>query len=119
MAGGQGPQSMRFALHEVLSGMLASIEHDSFTDDVRRLAAMFESLAGSFPLFAPLAAEVDPDAVAHALTTLEERGFLQHAKGLYVLTEAGRAHCITSKRTLFNERARTELEGAARIFDTL
>ena len=110
---------MRFALHEVLSGMLASIEQDSFTDDVHRLAVMFESLATSVPLFAPMAAGVDPDAVAHALTTLEEKGYLQHSEGRYILTEAGRAHCITSKRTLFNQRDREQLEEAARTFSTV
>ncbi len=116
---GPGPQSMRFALHEVLSGMLASTERDSFTDDAPRLATMFEGLAAEYPLFAPLAAGVDPEAVAQALATLEAKGFLEHADGAYVLTEAGRAHCVTSKRTLFNQGARAELEGAARIFDTV
>ena len=53
---GAGPESMRFELSEVLWGMLGSVETDTFTDDVARLAAMFESLAGKFPLFAPLAA---------------------------------------------------------------
>jgi len=110
---------MHFALHEVLSGMLASIEQDSFTDDVHRLAVMFESLASSVPLFAPMAAGVDPEAVAHALTTLEEKGLLQHSDGRYILTEPGRAHCITSKRTLFNQRDREQLEEAARTFSAV
>jgi len=67
-AGSSGAASMRFSLDEVLSGMLASIESDSFTDDTTRLASMFEGLAGEFTLFAPLASGVDPQAVVNALT---------------------------------------------------
>src|SRR5688572_17624540 len=48
-------QSMRFTLPEVLSGMLASTDADSFIDDPVRLAATFEDLATRFSLFAPLA----------------------------------------------------------------
>lgn len=110
---------MRFALHEVLSGMLASIEQDGFADDVGRLVAMFEDLAKSFSLFAPLAAGVDQTAVQDVLRTLEARGFVQHGTGQYVLTMAGRAHCVSSKRTLFSQRDREQLEEAARLFNTL
>jgi len=49
--------------------MLASVEQDRFTDDVKRLAAMFEGPATAVPLFAPMAG-VDSEAVAHALKTL-------------------------------------------------
>jgi hypothetical protein len=116
---GDGPKSMRFALHEVLAGMLATIEADGFTDDVTRLAVMFESLAASSPLFAPMAAGVDPAAVGQALMTLDEKGFLQHSAGQYTLTAAGRAHCLNTKRTLFNQKDREELEGAATAFAEL
>ncbi|RJQ09613.1 MAG: hypothetical protein C4558_06095 [Dehalococcoidia bacterium] len=112
-------QSMKFALHEVLSGMLASVEQDRFTDDVRRLAVMFEGLATTVPLFAPMAAGVDPEAVAHALKTLEDKAVLEHANGEYVLTEAGRAHCVSAKRTLFNRSDQEQLETAAKTFATL
>ena len=108
--GTQGPVSMRFALHEVLAGMLASAEATSFADDADRLASMFESLAVQFPLFAPLAAGVDAAAVTHALQTLEQKGFVSHPAGQYLLTAAGRAHCVSSKRTLFNQGDRTQLE---------
>ena len=110
---------MRFALHEVLSGMLASIQGDSFTDDPQRLAAMFEGLAAEFPLFAPLAAGVDPGAVKQALNTLEANKFLEHREGRYVLTVSGRSYCVSSKRTLFNKRDSEQMEAAARVFDTL
>ena len=46
---------MRFSLNEVLSGMLASLESDHFTDDATSLAASFEDLAAQFTLFAPFA----------------------------------------------------------------
>jgi len=32
-----GPESMRYTIDEVLSGMLAFIERDTFTDDSQRL----------------------------------------------------------------------------------
>lgn len=114
-----GSQSMKFALHEVLQGMLASVEQDTFTDDVTRLAAMFEGLATTVPLFAPLAAGVDPQAVAHALKALEDKAILAHADGKYTLTEAGRAHCVSGKRTLFNRGDQEQLEAAAKMFAAL
>jgi len=42
---GTGPASMRHQLREVLVGMLASIEAESFGDDTQKLAATFKSLA--------------------------------------------------------------------------
>ena len=111
--------SMKFGLHEVLAGMLATVEADRFTDDVKRLATMFEGLATTVPLFAPLAAGVDPEAVAHALKTLEDKAYVQHVDGEYVITEAGRAHCVSGKRTLFNRGDQEQLETAAKTFATL
>ncbi len=116
---GSGPASMRFALHEVLSGMLGSTTSDSFTDDVARLAAMFESLAGRFPLFAPFAAGVDVEAVAKALQTLEKNNIIEHGEGRYILTPTGRSYCVSGKRTLFNKGDIQQLEEAAPVFDTL
>ncbi len=116
---GAGPGSMRFELHEVLSGMLGSVETDTFTDDVARLAAMFESLAGNFSLFAPLAAGVDPAAVGKALQMLQDKNVLQHVGAQYALTAEGRAACRSSKRTLFNKRDVEQLEEAAKVFDKL
>lgn len=110
---------MKFTLNEVLSGMLASVEQDTFTDDVKRLAAMFEGLASTVPLFAPMAAGVDPEAVASALKTLEDKAILTHAGGAYTLTEAGRAHCVSGKRTLFNRGDQEQLETAAKTFAAL
>lgn len=115
----RGSQSMHFQLHEVLSGMLASTSKNSFSDDVSRLTVMFERLAATVPLFAPMATGVDAQAVARALQTLETKAFLQHADGLYTLTDAGRAHCVSSKRMLFGQDDREQLEAAARVFDTL
>jgi hypothetical protein len=110
---------MRFTLPEVLSGMLASTDQDTFTDDPGRLATMFEDLATRFALFAPLATAVDADAMAGALLDLESGGLLEHADGRYTLTDAGRAHCIRSKRTLFNKADIDQLEQAALVFDEL
>ena len=113
------PESMRFALSEVLSGMLASSQHDRFTDDHARLVTMFEDLAGQFSLFAPLAAAIDANAVSAALNDLAQNGFLQHEGDIYILTDIGRAHCVRSKRTLFNQRDIEQLEQAATVFDSL
>lgn len=117
--GAAGQPSMRHELSEVLSGMLASIESDSFTDDTQRLAAMFEQLAARFPMFAPLAAGVDPAAVGEALRTLEEKSFIEHDDGRYLLTAKGRAYCVSSKKTLFNRADSAQLEEAARLFGTI
>ena len=116
---GSGPSSMRFQLQEVLSGMLANMQAESFTDDARRLAAMFESLAGRFTLFAPMAAGVDPGAVARALETLEQGKIIERGEGRYSLTAEGRAHCVSSRKTLFNQRDLRELDEAASVFDSL
>ena len=110
---------MKFTLNEVLQGMLASVEQDTFTDDAARLAKMFEGLAGTVPLFAPMAAGVDPQAVASALKSLEEKAILTHADGTYTLTESGRAQCVSGKRTLFNKRDQEQLEAAAATFATV
>lgn len=114
-----GSNSMKFTLNEVLQGMLASVEQDTFTDDAARLAKMFEGLATTVPLFAPMAAGVDPQAVAGALKTLEDKAILTHGEGTYTLTETGRAHCVSGKRTLFNKRDQEQLEAAAATFATV
>ena len=116
---GSGHASMRYQLHEIISGMLASIEVDSFGDDVSRLAAMFEDLAKRFALFAPLAAGVDPAAVGDALKKLEANKYLEHNGDRYVLTASGRAYCTSNKRTLFNKGDIEQLEEAARAFANL
>jgi hypothetical protein len=110
---------MKFTLNEVLQGMLASVEQDTFTDDAARLAKMFEGLAGTVPLFAPMAAGVDPQAVASALKSLEDKAIITHADGTYTLTESGRAQCVSGKRTLFNKRDQEQLEAAAATFATV
>ncbi len=114
-----GQPSMRYELSEVLSGMLASLGSDTFTDDTQRLAAMFEQLAARYPMFAPLAAGVDPAAVGAALRFLEGKNFIEHGEGRYNLTVKGRAHCVSSKQTLFNRKDAEQLQEAARLFDTL
>ena len=116
---GPGPASMRFQLHEVLSGMLASMQAEGFTDNAQRLAAVFENLSGRFVLFAPMAAGVDPGAVAQALEILEGRKIIEHGEGRYMLTAEGRAHCVSSRKTLFNQRDLRELDEAAGVFDSL
>ena len=117
-----GPQSMRYTIDEVLSGMLASIERDTFTDDSQRLGEVFKGLAQEAPLFAPFAAvagEADFSAVLEgALQTLVSDGHLEHGAGRYQLTPPGRARCVASKRTLFNASDIADLEAGARYFDT-
>ncbi|MEX0800068.1 MAG: hypothetical protein WD379_02495 [Dehalococcoidia bacterium] len=44
-----GPHSMRYSIDEVLSGMLASIERDTFTDESQRLGEVFKGLAHETP----------------------------------------------------------------------
>lgn len=116
-----GPRSMRYSIDEVLSGMLASIEQETFTDDSERLGDVFKGLAGKAPLFAPFAAladEADFSAVLEgALQTLVSDGHLERQPGRYQLTSAGRARCITSKRTLFNAGDIADLEAGARYFE--
>jgi hypothetical protein len=116
---GAAPGSMRFQLDEVLSGMLATVERQTFTDDPARLATMFTDLSGQFALFAPFQSGVDPAAVGNALQKLEQKHFIEHGAGAYTVTPEGKAHCVSSKRTLFNQKDREQLEGAAAVFDTL
>lgn len=118
-SGTSGARSMRFSLDEVLAGMFATVEADQFSDDPARLVALIERLAGQFTLLAPLAQGVDTAALGKALDTLEQRKYIQHAGGQYVLTAEGRAQCVGSKRTLFNQHDREELEAAAREFASL
>ena len=110
------PRSMRFSLNEVLSGMLASLDSDHFTDDAASLAASFEHLAAQFTLFAPFAGKLDPEAVNKALASMESKAYLAHEPGQYKLTNDGRAHCVSSKRTLFNKADCEQLEAATAIF---
>jgi hypothetical protein len=111
--------SMRFQSDEVLSGMLATVERPTFTDDRVRLMAIFEALAGRFSLFAHFQSGTHVQAVDDALAKLEAKDFLRHDDGCYTLTTDGRAHCVSSKRTLFNPGDREQLEAAALVFDTL
>lgn len=83
------------------------------------LAEMFEGLATTMPLFAPMAAGGDPQAVAGALQSLEDKATITHADGKYTLTESGRAHCVSGKRTLFNRCDQEQLEAAAKTFATV
>lgn len=110
---------MRFQIHEVLSGMLATVERQTFTDDPARLATMFEDLSSRFTLFAPFESGVDAAAVGEALEKLEQMQCIEHGTDDYTLTPEGLASCVSSKRTLFNAGDREQLEGAALVFDTL
>jgi hypothetical protein len=112
---------MRYTVDEVLSGMLASIERDHFTDDAQALAEVFKGLAAEGPLFAPFAALAGgPDLsviLESALETLVKNGHLEHPPGRYRLTPVGRARCVTSKRTLFSAGDIRDLEAGALYFD--
>ena len=107
--------SMRFSPQEIVAGMLATLEGDNFTDEAGALKTVFGRVAGEFPLFAGLA--TDEGAAAKALQALETSGVLTRTGG-YVLSVSGRAHCISSKRTLFNRGHVVQLEGAALVFAT-
>jgi hypothetical protein len=112
---------MRFTIDEVLSGMLATIERDHFTDDPTKLGETFKGLATVGTLFAPfqaLAGEQDFSAVvASTLEKLVKNGYLEHPTGRYRLTPVGKARCVTSKRTLFNASYIRDLETGAKYFD--
>ncbi|MBI4302653.1 MAG: hypothetical protein HY664_08610 [Chloroflexi bacterium] len=116
-----GPQSMRYSVDEVLSGMLASITRDDFTDDIERLGALFKGLSQAYPLLAPYAAiagETDFSAVLRdALQKLADKKWLRHEPGRYFLTKEGRAACVGSKRVIFNASDIEQLEAAARYLD--
>ena len=117
-----GPCSMRYTIDEVLAGMFASIELDTFTDDPQRLGEAFKGLSQQAPIFAPFAAlagEANFSAVLEGtLQTLVNDGHLDHQPGRYYLPGPGRARCITSKRTLFNAGDIQDLEAGARYFET-
>jgi hypothetical protein len=117
MPGQPSPQSMKYALSEVLSGMLASTTADAFSDNTEEIAATFNELATEFPLLAPMANNVDPAAIGKALDSLEAKSTLKRGPGCYTLTPEGRASCVSSKRTLFKSEDRDQLEAAARRFD--
>lgn len=114
-----GNASMRFSLDEVLAGILASITTESFSDDHARLAVMFESLAKTYPLCAPLAAAVDPEAVQKAFDKLVSKKTLEHVDGAYKMTTAGRIQFVGSKKMLFNQGDGEQLAAAAKEFNTL
>jgi len=114
-------KSMRYTLDEVLSGMLASITLDNFTDDTALLGVLFKGLSQEYPLLAPYAAvagEADFSAVLEkALQRLVNKKCLQHEPGRYLLTKEGRASCVSSKKTLFSAGDMEQLQAAALYFD--
>jgi hypothetical protein len=107
------PRSMRFAPDEILSGMLATLEGDRFSDDAAALSTTFDGLASRLSLFSGFAADADSSALTKALDKLEAKTYLTHGAGEYVLTTDGRAACVSSKRTLFNRADCEQLEDAA------
>ena len=116
-----GPQSMQYSIDEVLSGMLASINRDEFTDDVDRLGAVFKTLSAKHSMLAPFAAigdEVDFSAIlSEALQKLVDKKMLHQEPGRYSLTPQGRASCVGSKRMLFKVSDVGQLEAAAHDFE--
>ena len=117
---GYNQRSMRYQMDEVLSGMLASLPADSFSDDHAALGEAFKGLAAEFPLFAPFAAAADgadySRALGDALAALIGNGRLAHEPGRYLLTEAGRRSCVSNKRSLFSNADIAQLEAAAGYF---
>lgn len=118
---GTSRQTMRYSLDEVLSGMLASTTRGDFTDDTQRLGSIFKALSGKHALLAPFAAvggEADFSALLQgALQKMVDRNLLSREAGRYVLTEKGRASCVSSKQVLFNRSDVGLLEAAALDFD--
>ena len=104
---------MRFSFQELLAGLLATLGTDEFPDDTAALQATFNEIAGQYPLFSPFAATTD--AVAQAISALEGQHALTHEGGRYVLTPRGRAHCVSSKRTLFNKGDRPRASARAAL----
>src|SRR4030042_2467714 len=92
---GTGPQSMRYTIDEVLSGMLSSVTLDYFTDDHHKLGEIFKSLSKNHPMLASYAAvigEADFSAVLKdALQKLVDKKLLQHEPGRYYLSPEKRA----------------------------
>ncbi|MDO8751209.1 MAG: hypothetical protein Q7K03_08715 [Dehalococcoidia bacterium] len=121
MTQGSGPRSMRYSIDEVLSGMLASITRNEFTDDVARLGAVFKTLSAKHSLLAPFAAvggEADFSVVLKdALQKLVNKEFIHHEPGRYALTPKGRASCVSSKRMLFKATDVGQLEATACDFE--
>lgn len=99
------PQSMRYSLDEVLSGMLGSIARDEFTDNTERLGALFKSLSQAYPLLAPYAAiagEADFSAVlVDALGELVKKRWLQHEPGCYALTKRAELPASQARKSYF------------------
>ena len=108
---------MRFSHQELLAGILATLDGDSFPGDATALQTSFTRMGTEFPLLAALATSDGAASVA-ALGALEQSGVLTQSDGRYMLSDEGRAHCVSSKRTLFNKGDMEQLEGASRIFTT-
>ncbi len=121
MAQSSSSQSMRYRIDEVLSGMLASLTRDKFTDDVDRLGVVFKTLSAKHSLLAPFAAvgsEADFSAILRgALQKLVDKKLIAHEAGRYTLTPESRATCVSSKRMLFKAGDVQQLEAAARDFE--
>ncbi|MSQ61006.1 MAG: hypothetical protein EXR43_00215 [Dehalococcoidia bacterium] len=115
------PRSMRYSMDEVLSGILATFERDTSTDYTQRLGEAFKGLSQQAPLFAPfgaIAEEGDFSAIVEkALGSLVVTGQLKRKAAHYELTAAGRARCVSSKRTLLNASDLKDLEAGARYFE--
>ena len=117
----ENPRSMRYSMDEVLSGILATFERDTFTDDAQKLGETFKGLSQQAPLFAPFGAIAEGGdfsaIVEKALGSLVAAGQLKREAGHYELTAAGRARFVSSKRTLFNASDLKDLEVGARYFE--
>lgn len=114
--------SMRYALEELLRGILASVPSDRFTGDPVVLGETLKQLGQKLPIFQQLtiagADRALSDTTLTALGTLEKQGVLtRDASGAYLLSPQGRAHCKSSKQTLFNRADIAQLEEAATLFD--
>ena len=114
--------SMRYRPDELLRGLLASISCGKFTGAPDVLGGTFNQLGEKLLIFQQLASDGSglplSDAASEALKSLGKQGVLiQEASGAYLLSSEGKAHCKSSKMTLFNKADIAQLEEAALLFD--
>ena len=117
-----GPRSMQYGLEELLRGLLASVPSDKFTGAPDILGETFKQLGEKLTIFQQVTIAGSDRSLSEgaltALQTLTKQGVLtRDESGAYILSPQGRAHCKTSKQTLFNKGDIVQLEEGARLFD--
>lgn len=115
--------SMRYRPEELLRGLLASVSCERFTGASDVLGGTLDQLAEKLSIFQQFASNGNgkplSDTASAALKALEGQGVLTHeaSSGAYHLNHEGRAHCKSSKQTLFSKADIAQLEEGATLFD--